>query len=523
MLGWLKNSGSQSGHPMADVKGAAAVLAALPAGAPLGALEVLSGHLETLVETSGIRSSRLLEIIDQVDVAAKPLHRRLLQDFIAGAGGKGMEARIAHVAGTYWLRLFTAYAALLELHESGDTAAGAPIRGQLGIVCARSLRAAGMHLKWKLFRYGAAESGFWSRVGRVLHVAEARGVAAGKVTVYAGVWGESTVQREFLRTAMLSVSSTDRLPAVHVEVVDRLAAQFSESFVLQKQAASGCHFWIDTAEDRAPARMADRIALSPSLRFFGPGNVVVELEGLSAYIRANGAIPTGMNLGGSHPLETVLEVVRHLGRYWAPSPPARRDARSASRLRIDVVHGLAAVLAAVAGATAGSDSDFDADELSTDAWVLADESAGGFGARASAARTDWLQIGTLLGTRYEEGASWGVGIVRRINLDAQGNRHVGIEMFAKGVTAVRLLQLLPDGNIHPDEELGQDALLLPSAADNSLGKTEVTLLMPLGGFSPQRSHGMRMHSMDYLLVPRRLLEAGQDFDLAEYRILHRSP
>lgn len=189
----------------------------------------------------------------------------------------------------------------------------------------------------------------------------------------------------------------------------------------------------------------------------------------------------------------------------------------ASRLGIDVVHGFDDVMALVRRDA----DDLDFDERRMDRWMVADESAGGFGAVAPAARTDWLQIGTLLGTRYQDGAAWGVGIVRRINLDGSGNRCVGIEMFAKGVTTVRLLPLLPDGRIHPDDELGEQALLLPSAADNSVGRLEVTLVMRLGAFSPHKSHGMRMHQVGYLLVPARLLEAGQDFDLAEYRIMHR--
>ncbi len=516
MLGWLKNNSSQSDHPMADAKGAKAILETLPTANPSAALEQLSDHLETLRESTGIRPSRILEIIDQVDSAAKPFQRKLSQDFVAATGGKAMETRIVHVVGMFWLRLASAYRMLVEMHESAD-ATGTTIRPQLGTVCARSLRAAGLHLKWRLFRYSPVESRFWGDVGRVYQVAEARGFAAGKVTVYPGVWGESTVQRELLKVLMLSVSSTDSLPAMQVEIVERIVAQFSEHFVLQKQAATGCHFWFDIGESRPPARLADRIALGPTLRFFGPGNAANELEKLAAVVKANGAVPSAVNLGGDYPPEAVVEVIRHLARYWAPTPPARKEARSASQQRIDVVHGLDDVLAAVQGDAL----DLDFDDRRIDRWAVANESTGGFGAMAPAARTDWLQIGTLLGTRYEDGASWGVGIVRRINLDGQSNRYVGIEMFARGVTTVRLLPLLPDGRIHPDYELGEDALLLPSAADNSLGKMEVTLVMRLGNFSPQKSHGMRMYEIDYLLVPKRLLEAGQDFDLAEYRVLQR--
>ncbi len=516
MLGWLKSSGN-SDHPMADARGARTVIETLPAQNASQSLEILAEHLASLREASGLKAGRVFEIVDMIDTAAKPFQRKLSQDYVSGglALAKAQETRIAHVVGSFWLQLSSSYRMLLEMHEAGDPTAMA-IRGQLSIAAGRAIRAANLYLKWRLFRYSPVATGFWGDLGRVFQVAEARGFAAGKVTVYPGVWGESSVQRELLKVFMLSVSSTDSLSAIQVEIVERVCAQFSEFFVMQKQASTGCHFWIDLSAQRPPARLADRLALSPTLRYFGPGNAAFELEKLGAMVKAGGAVPSTVNLGGEYPPDQVLEALKHLSRYWAPQPPARREARTESSERIDVVHGLDDVLGV------GDSSDLDFDDRRMEAWSVANESTGGLGALAPANRSDWLQIGTLLGVKYLDGAAWGVGIVRRLNFDAKNNRNVGVEMFARGVTTVKLLPLLPDGRVHPDDALGEDALLLPSAADNSLGKMEVTLVMRLGTFSPQRSYGMRMYEMDYLLVPKRLMEAGQDFDIAEYRVLQRS-
>jgi hypothetical protein len=517
MLSWLKSS-PVTDHPMADPKAARAAIQELPAQNPWRALEVLSDHLEGLREAIGLKAPRVLEIVELIDQTAKPLQRRLSQEYLASPNrSAAQETRIAHVVGTFWLRLADAYRMLIEMHETGDPSAQ-QIRGQLATVAARSIRAANLCLKWRLFRYSPVPPDFWAGLGRVYQVAETRGFAAGSVTVYPGVWGESAIQREMLKPLMLSVSSTDSLSPVQVEIVERICAQFSEFFVMQKQPSTGCHFWVDLTADKAPARVAERVALSPSLRFFGPANAAYELEKLGAAIKTSGAIPSTVNLGGDYSPEVVIEALKHLQRYWAPQPPARKQSRRRSAERIEVVHGLTDVLTAVAGDPL--DLDFDDQRLET--WTVADESAGGFGAIAPVTRHDWLAIGALLGVKYEEGASWGVGIVRRMHHDGQSRRHVGIEMFARGVTSVRLLPLLPDGRVYPDDDLGEDALLLPSAADNSLGKLEVTLVMRLGTFSPQKSYGMRMYSIDYLLVPKRLIEAGQDFDIADYRILQRS-
>ncbi len=44
-------------------------------------------------------------------------------------------------------------------------------------------------------------------------------------------------------------------------------------------------------------------------------------------MRADGVVPSHINLGGAFDPEVVLETLRHLARYWAPNPPA--PARSA--------------------------------------------------------------------------------------------------------------------------------------------------------------------------------------------------
>lgn len=516
MLGWLKPTATAD-HPLADARAAKSFVDGLAGQNASQALEALSDQLAGLRDAVGLKAQRGFEIVDLIDSAAKPFQRKLTQDFVAThAPSKAQETRTAHVMGGFWLRLADAYRLLLEMHESGDPSAQV-LRPNLGTVAARALRAANLHLKWRLFRYSLVTPEFWMDVGRVYSIAESRGVASTTVVVYPGTWGESTVARELLKLLALSIASTDSLPPAQVEIAERVCAQFSEFFTLQKQAATGCHFWFDLTAAKAPARLADRLALSPSMRFFGPADAALEVEKLGAAIRQNDAVPTNMNLGGNYPIETVLATLRHLARYWAPQPPARKETRAVSHERIEIVHGLADVLVAVDGDV----EDLEYDDGRLQIWDVTNESARGFGAVAPPGRADWLEIGALLGVKYEDGAAWGVGLVRRISLDNQGSRYVGIELLARGVTTVRLLPLLADGRVHPNDDLGTDALLLPSGADHSLGKLEITLLLKLGLHQPDRSFGMRMYSSNYLLLPKRVVEAGQDFDIVEFKVVQR--
>ena len=68
----------------------------------------------------------------------------------------------------------------------------------------------------------------------------------------------------------------------------------------------------------------------------------------------------------------------------------------------------------------------------------------------------------------------------------------------------------------------QSAVLLPSNLTETTGTGEMNLLLPMGSFAPQKSFEMRAYDRSYLLVPRKLMEGGHDFDMARYRIMQRA-
>jgi hypothetical protein len=71
-------------------------------------------------------------------------------------------------------------------------------------------------------------------------------------------------------------------------------------------------------------------------------------------------------------------------------------------------------------------------------------------------------------------------------------------------------------------DAGEDAVLLPSSSADSGGTGELSLLMRMGTFSPRQTFQMRAYERDYLLMPKQLLEGGQDFDMAKFRVLQRA-
>jgi hypothetical protein len=511
MLSWIK--GTQSDHPLAEDKAARELIAELPANDSFKSLEELAYWLDSLKGAEDLKLGRQLEIIDQIDQAAKNHQRKLSQDYLAGGARlqKFQEIRIWNTSFTFWKQLADAYQLCLTRYQAGVGGWGS-LKGSLPMIVARAMRALSLQLKLQLLRYGPVAPRVWEEYGKLFAYAEEKGFAATKVEVYPGSIGESTVQREFLKGLILAISSTDSLLPMKLEVAERLVAQFSEFFVIQRQPGKGCHYFIDISTGKGPARMVSRLQMTPGLRFFGPGSAAQELEKLVTVLQADGVVPSSVNLGGDFDPEVVLEVLRHLGRYWAPVPPARGEERRRVVSRISVIHHFDEIVATVSADT--QDLAFD---NSAETWTVENESEGGYGALLPQTKGDWLKVGTLLGVKLEHGAAWGVGIVRRLSAYDLRQRYVGIQVFSKGATVVKLAPANSGSST-----VAQDAVLLPSSTSDSSGTGEMSLLLRPALFSEKKTYEMQAYGRRYLLVPKKLLEGGDDFDMARFRVMQRA-
>jgi len=509
MLGWMK--GTQSDHPLADDKAARELIAELPANDSIKALEELAFWLDSLKTADDLKVGRMVEIVDLIDTAAKNQQRKLSQEYLTGRERlqKFQENRIWTTVFRFWKQLALAYEHCLKRYQAGASGWGA-VKSKVPMIVSRGLRAGSLQLKWHLLRYGPVEPGLWGDLCKLYAYADEKGFANSKVKVYPGPFGESTPQREFLKSMMLSISATDSLLPAKLEIAERVVAQFSEFFVMQRQPAKGAHYFVDLEASKSPARMIQRLDMKPGLRFFGPGTAAAELEKLIVTVRADGVVPSYINLGGNYEPDQVKEVLKHLARYWSPVPPARGEERRSSVNKISVVHDFDEIVSTISGNS--EDLSF---ETIAETWAVENESDGGYGAILPHARSEWLKVGTLLGVKVEDGAAWGVGIVRRLSSMDEKQRYVGIQVLAKGAAVVELAPV-------SSAESRQNAVLLPSNLTETTGTGEMNLLLRMGSYSPQRSFEMRAYERTYLLVPRKLLEGGHDFDMVRYRIMQRA-
>src|SRR5262249_49306620 len=296
MLGWNKN---KSDHPMADDKAAKQFLAELPTGDSFKLLEEVSFWLDATRTAERLKPLRTYEIVDQLDSAARPHQRKLAQDYLAGGNRRQrfQELRIWNSQVELSRQPGAAYESCLPQVLSGASGSGA-LKPLTPTLACRAIRALTLELKWALLRYAPIDPTLWGRLGALYAQAEQGGFAQKSCAVYAGMGPESTVQREYLKALMLSMSATDGLLPRKVEVAERIIVDLCAHFALSAERAPGCHHYVDLAVARPPARLLAQAASAPTTRYFGPGTGGEAAAKLIAAITNSGAIPSDLNLGG---------------------------------------------------------------------------------------------------------------------------------------------------------------------------------------------------------------------------------
>ncbi|HYH43381.1 MAG TPA: hypothetical protein VD867_15520, partial [Burkholderiales bacterium] len=304
---------------------------------------------------------------------------------------------------------------------------------------------------------------------------------------------------------MLWASSTDVLTPVKQEIADRSIAHFSKFFRVADKPFPGALFVFDAALDRPPSRIFGTTPDVPGSSFFGPGEATTKLAEVIAAIQKTGALPSSLILGAPYPAETVLSVLRHMALFWSDTPPARASERRATTARITVVPGYLALLDEL------ERDESDALNFSVsnaESWIVQNASEKGYGALVPSPTTDWIRVGEMIGVQVEGSPDWGVGIIRRVMRDVERQYHVGIEIISRSVIMVQISQ----GEAGRD---GESAVLLSGSPD---ANGEIGMVMRAGRYDPNLAIELTGRSKSYTFQPARMMDAGDDFDWATYKV-----
>ena len=491
-------------HPLADPRQARKLIAELPAYDYLTALDEITGWLESLIQVDEFRLDRLFELADLLDAAANSHHKRLVREYLATTRQqKFQEVNLWTRGFDFSSALSNVYVSCVAGHQSRAAGATA-LKKHLPVVIARALRSLGQQLKWTMLRYGPFDARLWNAVGKLYGSAQASGIAEVSLPIHRGAKGGGTIRQEYLKILMLYSSGADVLPPLKQELAERVVAYFAPLFEVANAPFPGALYCFDAASGRAPARVQadDAPATSPS--FFGPGDAPVRIAKLIAVVARTGVVPAPLNLGPHYSADTVVGLLRHLAAYWADTAPTRAFPPRPTTARINVAPGFAALL-----------DELERDEMNalnftasnTESWVVENVSDGGYGAVVPASQMDWIRVGEIMGVQVEGGKQWGIGLVSRVARDEQQQVHVEIDIISPRVVEVRISQ--------PGDSGSESAILLSGTPD---ANGEIGLVTRAGRFDPNCNIEVNGRTKSYVFVPCRLIDSGDDFDWAMFKI-----
>ncbi len=521
------------------VEEAEAWLAGLPAHDAFAALGEIAAMLDYLA-VKDLPLSNRVAVARVLDRAAAPFAAKLYAGYLALLRGQAaQEARLWLALTGYWRSAEQAYASFaFEWHER-EPDAGSEWAALTG--CA--LAALSEQAKLARMRYCAVDARIWRELGRLFALAE---------TAQAGA--PEPVMQAWARLFLREMASPQNLLPREIEIADCLAMRYAALFVCQRKASPEAGYYFDLDAGQAPSRRIPSGQLTGRSRFFSAGESYRQTELDARAIEQQGALDAFPALAQFAPDE-VVRMLRHAARHWSPAPPARGQDRSevlsrvmivfdVNEIRRKVAKGDSIAMAKAPGNREGLEqADLrhygfvtertrqrlaEADEpmppkedALMESWVVRDESGGGLGAEVPSPAGDWLCAGKLIGFKREGGEHWGVGVIRRVELEPRKNGRVGIQILSEQPRTVRLRPLgaaqLAAWDKHreaPSYEYRNGILLsLPQGRDIGV------LLLPYGTYD-QEPYFEWVHgaSCDLMTVASHAMHADE-FDLLMFRLV----
>ena len=502
MLKWLGGGEDESvDHPLANLAEAKEIIATIPPEDSVRATQDAVQWLESINSAGNFPIAHRYEVVELIDVPLKRHGQRLLDQYLAlKPQAKFQEGLLWRAALGYWKALGDAYLGCLT-HVNADKSAAAAFHKKIPQVIARAMRAQVLQIKWILMRYGYVSDNYWTTVANLYEQAETGGFLDDMIDIYGGAHGRGTIRQEFLRTLMLGVSSTGGLSPVKQNIAERAIAHFSKEFVSSTRAVAGCNFFFDLNGGMSPARVLADAPRGARLFYFGAGRALDAAQSAVDVVNETSALPSDLSLNAGENVDQAADTLLHLAFNWEKELPARDSERRKVATTLQVTHGFEGVLAA------GSNG-------FQETWVVENASVEGYGMIVPERRGEWLQVGVLIGLLPEgENATWGAGVVRRVETDARGQRRVGIQVLSRAVAPGTMCTRRSTG----ESGVPHSVVLLDTEPSRSgyiqalLRPESFTLRDPL-----EATH--TAEGTSFALMPSGLVESGPDFDRVRFKV-----
>lgn len=541
MASWLKILDEKPDHPMFNVEEARKLLADLPQDNPLNALDEISGWLASVKETTGFRPELRADIIMLLDETAQPFHTALLQEYLVEAYLQDFNSLRRWQGVLIYMRA-VAEAYVLCIDEQQQEQKKSPsYKEKLPVICVRLLRAIAEQIKLDLMRYTKIEPPLWQQLYQYYNVAVANQFADAVVYAYARGTPHTSSQRELLRALLLHAAAPNTLTPEQIEVSYRIAARLSSYFDFKEIADADCTYCLDLAQPTAPIDVSDKLPLTPTLRFFGAVRAVPKLVEMITASERSQSEPE-QRLDSQFTPKGKLTVLKHLQVYWSKDHPHRRQERRGIATSIEVIHGFKLISKLVTSAKldemAGlaedeaqmlknqskinlTDAEEDVDYV-TETWDVLDISVGGIGSRIPKTAGDWVKIGALCGLKATNSELWWVGVIKRLETDAEEKIRVGIQMLTKKPLSVWLRSLGKGKDLVSNWESSSGsfkytylaAILIPDMQDSY---KQATMLMESGGYMAEGMYEVMMGEKNNNIKLTELLTEGADYEHIKFQ------
>ncbi|MBU0621402.1 MAG: hypothetical protein KJ795_06115 [Gammaproteobacteria bacterium] len=499
--------GKKSDHPLADIKSVQELLNEVPKNDAFTVVHEMTDLIESLLEQSdAFRLDHQLTVLRMIDEVAQSFVRKLLRDYFSvQPPQKFQENRLWGQLDRFYTLSSHAYHDVLTRYRNNGRGAST-IKPELALLTVRGIGALTGRLKMVAARYALVDPTAWRQLADFYNHAETAGYHGQQVPLYPGVAGTTSVTQEFAALLAWYGVSAGTLSPLREHISERLISHVGSKLTLGRQFGSGVLFAFDLAQPTPPMRANPESTVHAAVRFVGSGDALNQLNGLLKTLDKD-IVPDDLNMcGAKYDPELVGEVARYLIDALTQPLPMRRSPRRKINVNLKVASGFYKMLEQ-------TDVGLNFSNEEGAQWEVEDISATGFRSVIPASIADGIKIGALVGSKPENIQNWGAGIVRRLSRDANNNLHVGVEVLSPQIIGV----LLFDHGFEV-EEIRQIALYLNRPNDNS---GEALLLMRPDTFSPSRSLSMELNDKGYLLLPLALVESGEDYDLARFRLMEQ--
>jgi hypothetical protein len=495
--------GKKSDHPLAEMKSAQALLDEIPKGDSLKALQEISGWVEAIREQAGnFRLDHQWAVLRLYDQAAQAHVRKLLHDYFAPQpASQFQENRLWTLLEDYYSHSDLCHFDVLTRYRAGAKGA-ASIKEDIPLLCARGIHAITGQLKLAAARYTMVDPTLWRRLADYYLLAEENDCLNTPLTLYVGT--NTSVSESFAVLVIWYGSSAGSLSPLQEHIAERLFSALGGGIAVSSTYDGAGLFAFDLAQPTPPMRATAGATIHPALRFVAADRLRQQLAGLVKTMD-KGILPEGLNFyGAKYDVELVRDIAQRLLQSLTLPPPTRRNPRRKIKVNLKVANGFSKMLE-----RSDVGLSFGAEE--SELWEIEDISATGFRSVIPAAHVNDVRVGSLLGSQPAGVSHWGAGVVRRLSRDLEGNLHVGIELLSPRIVGVPLLDYA-----NPDDASVQIGMYLNRPNDSS---GEAWLLMKQDAFVLARSLKMQLGDKEYLLLPLALVEQGEDYDLARYRMM----